>query len=101
MGTTRIFTATLNANAVPTACAGGTCMKRIRTGAVITPAPTPVTPMATAIINPSTISIGLFALNVDAALQLMAAPAAGARVVGIQRRRGARRATYAGVALIV
>ena len=58
MGTTSIFTATLNASAVPTACAGGTCMKRIKTGAVITPAPTPVMPIATAMMNPRTISTG-------------------------------------------
>src|SRR5580658_2005819 len=76
-------------------------MKRIKTGAVMTPAPTPVTPIATAMMKPRTISTWLFALDVNAALQLLAAPAARARVIGIDGRRGARRAADAGVALIV
>ena len=67
----------------------------------MTPAPTPVTPIATAIMKPRTISTWLFALDVYAALQLLAAPAARARIIRINGGRGARRATNAGVTLIV
>ena len=49
---------TADASAVPTAWAGVTCMNRMRTGAVITPAPTPVTPIATAMMKPRIISTG-------------------------------------------
>src|SRR5277367_7118328 len=101
MGTTRSFTATPNASAVPTALIGGTCKKRMSTGAVMMPAPTPVTPMATAIRNPRTISIGLITRDVDSALELASRPAARAQVFGIHWRRGAGLAADAGIALVV
>src|SRR5262249_51285876 len=65
------------------------------------PAPTPVTPMATAIRNPRMISIPLLARNVDAALQLMPAPAARPRILRILRRRRTWRASDAGVTSFV
>src|SRR5438270_3304551 len=92
---------TPNASAVPTACAGGTCRNRIRTGAVMMPAPTPVIPMATAMTKPRTISMALFARDVDTALEFATAPAPGTEVLGIGWRRGARGATDAGVSVIV
>src|SRR5579872_67404 len=101
MGTTRSFTATPNASAVPTARIGGTCMKRIKTGAVMMPAPTPVMPMATAIKNPSRISMALFAGNMDSALQLAPAPAPGSEILRIDGQRRAGLATDAGVAFFV
>src|SRR5271165_3320422 len=46
-------------NAVPTATPAGTCSARIRIGAVMVPAPTPVRAMMTAIMNPIRYSIAI------------------------------------------
>src|ERR1700716_1220914 len=65
------------------------------------PAPTPVIPMATAIKKPRTISMALLAGDMDAAFQLLAGPSPRTQVLGVGRKRRARRASNAGVALVI
>ena len=57
IGVVRIFTAAPKIRAVPTACRVGMPISRISSGVVIEPAPTPVSAMNIAMINPSAISI--------------------------------------------
>ena len=56
-GVVRILTAAPKISAVPTACFVGMPSKRMSRGVVMDPAPTPVSAMKTAMMNPSAISI--------------------------------------------
>src|ERR1700730_6813192 len=86
-------------------------------GAVMTPAPTPVSAITTAMRKPMTKSLDSYflraggagfakpplrgGLEMDAALLFLSAPAPRARIVGIERKAGARLAADAGVAKVV
>src|SRR5258708_12177852 len=83
------------ASAVLTAISTGTCRKRINSGAVMTPAPTPLSAITMAMQNPmtksifSTLSGGVLrGLQVDAALLFPATPASGAAIFGAQGQAG-------------
>src|SRR5690242_3059929 len=101
MGAAVSLTMAVKIKAVPTASAGGTPKKSVRTGAVITPPPTPIRPIRTAIANPRRNSMACSCLNVDSAFQFLARPSPGARIVGIERKRGARGAADTGVAAVI
>src|SRR3954470_3499030 len=89
-------------SAVPTACGAGMWRNRISTGVVMTPAPTPVSPIAAAITNPSKNSMdSSLRLNVDAAFQLVTTPPARPRIVRVRRRLGAGLAPDARVPQVV
>src|SRR6266576_4901352 len=107
-GTTINLTMAEYASAVLTAISTGTCRKRINSGAVITPAPTPLSAITTAMQNPITKSISvtlsdcvLRGLQMDAALLLPAAPTSRAGIVGVKGQAGAGFAADAGVAFVV
>src|SRR5580700_11023034 len=72
-------------------------------GAVTVPAPTPVIAIKAAIRKPkaSSIAISSVSLDVNSAFELLAGPATGAGIGGIGGKRGARRASDAGIALLV
>ena len=74
--------------------------KRISSGAVMVPAPTPVIAMRRQSRSPVEFHGNLLqCLNVNAALQFVAGPAAGAGIVGIEGQAGTWLAADAGVAL--
>src|ERR1700688_4116723 len=107
-GTTINLTMAEYASAVLTAISTGICRKRINSGAVITPAPTPLSAMTTAMQNPMTKSIFgtlsdcvLRGLQMDAALLFPATPTSGAGIVRVEGQAGAGLAADAGVALLV
>src|ERR1700722_12451789 len=105
-GDVMIFTTAPKMSDVPTAIRAGTPRARISKGVVSVPAPTPVSPIAIAITNPSAYAMRskepLIGLNVDAALQLgFDLPASRARVVRIERQIRAWLAADAGVSQIV
>src|ERR1700740_3335116 len=89
-------------SAVPTAACAGTPSRRISRGVVSEPAPTPVSPIATAIMNPSATAMTLLVgLYVDSAFELAALPAPRTRIVRIEWQGSARLAPNTGVALFV
>src|SRR6266700_1441663 len=107
-GTTINLTMAEYASAVLTAISTGTCRKRINSGAVITPAPTPLSAITTAMQNPITKSISvrfpvafLRGLQMDAALLFPATPTSRAGIVGVEGQAGTGLAADAGVAFVV
>src|SRR3981081_1566428 len=107
-GTTMNLTMAEYASAVLTAISTGTCRKRINRGAVMTPAPTPLSAITTAMQNPMTKSIFdtlsdcvLRGLQMDAALLFPTTPTSGAGIVGVEGQAGAGFAADAGVAVVV
>src|SRR5258707_770018 len=107
-GTTMNLTMAEYASAVLTAISTGTCRKRISSGAVMTPAPTPLNAITTAMQNPMTKSIFdtlsncvLRRLQMDAALLLPATPTSRAGIAGVKGQAGAGLAADAGVTLVV
>src|SRR3954452_3111961 len=96
------FTQAAYTSDVVTASNGGTPRNSISAGAVITPPPTPVIPMATAIANPSKTSISpLLTSDVDPALEFVPAPTSRPQIVRARRRRGAGLAADTRVAAVV
>src|SRR4051794_34956575 len=104
-GTRISFTTVANISPIPTATGAGTPRNSTRTGTVMVPAPTPVRVMKRAMMSPMRYGIEKQVLrcaqddkliccgrrlDVNAAFHFAPGPAAGARIVGVERQRGAR-----------
>ena len=111
-GTRINLTTVANIKPMLTATGAGTPRNNTRTGTVMVPAPTPVSAINIAMINPMIYCIQppcscllvLFhgcGFDMNAAFNLAASPTTGARIVGILRKRRARFAADGRVAALI